>query len=105
MKILWWFASALIIPDFTHLESWCKVKGHAYDGADKIILNDIVIDRINREVKELNQGLDQTEQIKKVVLLNDEWSVDTNLLSPTLKLRRKALVNKYTDLIESLYAE
>jgi long-chain acyl-CoA synthetase len=99
------FASAIIIPNFEHLESWCRVKGHQYDGADEAIKNKIIIKRIQREIDEMNSALDQTEQVKKFVLLNDDWSVNNNLLSPTLKLRRKILVEKYKDLIESIYAE
>ncbi len=99
------FASALIIPNFEHLESWCKVKGHQYDGPDHIINNEVIIKRIQREIDEMNTKFDQTEQIKKFVLLNDEWSVDNNLLSPTLKLRRKEMVKMYKDLVESIYAD
>ena len=68
-----------------------------------MIKNKIVIKRIQREIDELNQSLDKTEQIKKFVLLNDDWSVDNNLLSPTLKLRRKELINKYSELIDSIF--
>jgi long-chain acyl-CoA synthetase len=97
------YASALIIPDFHHLESWCKVKDKKYEGADQAIQDERIFKRIMREVNEINTSLDQTEQIKKIVLLNDEWSVDNNLLSPTLKLKRKYLVEKYRDLIEGIY--
>ncbi len=99
------FASALIVPDFDHVKSWCRVKKHKYEGPDKIIKNEIIINRIQREIDEMNTKLDQTEQIKKFVLLNDEWSVDNNLLSPTLKLRRKKLEEKYSNLIENIYVE
>lgn len=99
------FASAIIIPNFEHLESWCKVKGHQYDGPDNIIKNEIIKKRIEREINEMNLQFDKTEQVKKFVLLNDEWSVDNNLLSPTLKLRRKKLVEKYNDQIEEIYIE
>ncbi|MEJ2594916.1 MAG: long-chain fatty acid--CoA ligase [bacterium] len=97
------FASALIIPDFHHIESWCKVKGHPYEGSGKAIRNEIIIQRIEREVEELNEDLDKTEKIRKVVLLDDDWSVENQLLSPTLKLKRKTLVEKYQELIESIY--
>ena len=97
------FAAVVIIPSFSHLKSWCRVKGHKYDGPDLVIKNKIVIKRIQREIDELNQSLDKTEQIKKFVLLNDDWSVDNNLLSPTLKLRRKELINKYSELIDSIF--
>lgn len=99
------FAAALIIPDFDHLTSWCKVKGYNYKSPEAAIENEIIINRVQREIDEMNTKLDQTEQIKKFVLLNDEWSVDNNLLSPTLKLRRKKLEEKYANLIENIYIE
>lgn len=99
------FASAIIIPDFEHLSSWCKVKGHTYSGPDEIIKNEIIIKRVQREIDEMNTPLDKTEQIKKFLLLNDEWSVNNNLLSPTLKLRRKRLEEKYKEVIEGIYTE
>jgi long-chain acyl-CoA synthetase len=99
------FASAVILPDFNHLRSWSKVKGYKYSTDEDAIDNTIFIKRIQREVDELNQELDRTEQIRKFVLLNDDWSVDNNLLSPTLKLKRKDLNEKYHELIEGIYSE
>ena len=97
------FAAVVIIPNFSHLKSWCRVKGHKYDGPDLVIKNKIVMNRIQREIDEMNQSLDKNEQIKKFVLLNDDWSVGNNLLSPTLKLRRGELINKYAELIDSIF--
>ena len=99
------FASALIVPGFDHIKSWCRVKGHRYEGPDKTIMDDLIIKRIQREINEMNEALDHTEKIRKFTLLNDEWSVDNNLLSPTLKLKRKYLLEKYHDLIEDIYAD
>jgi long-chain acyl-CoA synthetase len=99
------FASALIIPDFEHIKSWCRVKDYRYEGPDKSIENEVIIKRIEREINELNEELDHTEMIRKFTLLNDEWTVENNLLSPTLKLKRKELVEKYSKLIEDIYAE
>lgn len=99
------FASALIIPDFNHLKSWCKVKGHKYNGPDDAIANKVIINRIQKEVDEMNSELDRTEQVRKFVLMNEEWTVENNLLSPTLKLRRKDLTNKYREVVEDVYRE
>lgn len=98
------FAAALIIPDFNHLKSWCRVKDIRFENPDQIIRNDIIIKRIKREIEHLNAELDKTNQVKKFILLNDDWSVDNNLVSPTLKLRRKILMNKYAPTIEELYS-
>ena len=99
------FAAALIIPNFEHIKSWCRVKGHHYDGPDKTIENDFIIKRIEREINEMNEDLDHTERIRKFTLLNEEWSVDNDLLSPTLKKKRKQLQDKYHNLIEDIYTD
>ena len=99
------FASAIIYPDYNYLESWCNVKDLKYEGPDEAIREDLIIKRIQREIDEMNKKLDRTEQIKKFVLLNEEWTIANNLLSQTLKLKRKALTEKYSDLIEDIYQE
>ncbi len=97
------FTSALIIPDFEHLEGWCRVKGVPFVSKNKVIENDRIKNRIKREINEINASLDKIEQIKKYALLLDEWGVETGELSPTLKLKRKEIIEKYKDLIKSFY--
>jgi long-chain acyl-CoA synthetase len=99
------FASALILPDFDHIKSWCRVKNRVYPGPEKAIDNKTIVKRLQKEVDKLNASLDQTERIRKFVLLNDEWSVENNLLSPTLKLKRKDLLSKYTGVIDEIYSQ
>ncbi len=98
------FTSALIAPNFDHIESWCGVKGYEYPGPEKAILDEKIIKRIQREVDELNPDLDKIEQVKKFKLLASNFSVEARELSPTLKLRRKIIVDKYNDLIEEIYS-
>lgn len=97
------FAAAIIIPDFAHLESWCKVKERPFEGKEKSIKDPVIVNRIEREINEMNKKLDHTERVKKFVLLADSWNVETGELSPTMKLKRKFLMRKYAVLIESLY--
>jgi len=99
------FCSGLIVPNFEHLESWCEVKGHEYTGPVSIIKNEIIINRIQREVTEISSELDHTEQIKKFILVADEWGVESGELSPTLKLRRKEIHARYKKLIEKMYTK
>jgi len=97
------YTTAIIIPDFEHLEGWCGVKGYDFFSRERVIENRAVIARINREVETINNDIDKIEQIKKFILIADEWSVETGELSPTLKLRRKFIIEKYNDRIEELY--
>ncbi|MCX6235779.1 MAG: long-chain fatty acid--CoA ligase [Bacteroidetes bacterium] len=98
------FTSAILIPNFEHLRSWCRVKEITYTTDSDAIHNQRIIARIQREVDETNEKLDKTEQVKKFELLDKPWTVEDGDLSPTLKLRRNYLEGKYRDLIERMYA-
>lgn len=99
------FASAIILPNFYHLRSWCKVKHIPYTTDEEMIRNQRIIDRFQRVVDESNEELDQTQQIKRFKLLADQWGIETGELSPTLKLKRRVLYEKYADLINELYED
>ncbi|WP_068598884.1 AMP-dependent synthetase/ligase [Vaginella massiliensis] len=70
---------------------------------EELIKNQSVIDTIQKEVDTLNKGLGHWEQVKKFALVADEWSVDTGELTPTLKLKRKNILDKYKKEYEELY--
>jgi long-chain acyl-CoA synthetase len=99
------FPAALIVPAFEHLKSWCEVKGIVYGDNSQIVTNQLVIDRIGREVERSNFFLGKTEQIKKFRLIGHEWGVETGELSPTLKLRRRFIQNKYKRMVHDIYTE
>ena len=58
-----------------------------------------------KEVQEMNRGLGETEKIKKFTLIADEWSVGNGLITPTLKVKRRAITAKYKDVIDKMFAE
>ncbi len=97
------YAAALIIPNFEYLKNWCEVKNIEFGSREKVVKNPMVIRRIRREVERFNQDLDKTERIKKIRLLDAEWTTDSGEISPTLKLRRKFIVEKYGRMIEETY--
>jgi long-chain acyl-CoA synthetase len=97
------FAAALIVPNFEHIESWCKVKHHPFENTEKAIEDERIFNRIKREVDFYNSQLDKVEQIKEFRLLHKAWSVESRELSPTLKLRRKIILEEYQELIDSMY--
>ena len=98
------FAAALIVPGFNALKEWCKETGMEYPGNEAIIRNEKVLSLIKDTVEKYNQNFNHVEQIKKFELLPEEWSVDGGELTPTLKLKRKVILEKYRDAIARIYA-
>ena len=98
------FTSALIVPAFAPLKEWCSEKGISYNGNESIIRDEKVIELIKDTVERYNKNFNQVEQIKKFELLPREWSVDGGELTPTLKLKRKVILEKYKDAISRIYS-
>ena len=98
------FAAAIIRPDFAFLKDWCKSHNIPYTTNEEMILNEEVKKRYDREVKKLNEGLGEVEKVKKYVLLADEWTIANGILTPTLKVKRKVVMERYCDLIDKMFA-
>lgn len=96
--------AAFIQPDFNFLKEWCKRKKIEYTTNEEMIKQERIIDRIAKEVEELNQNFNNYEQIKKFELMGIQWSIDTGELTPTLKLKRKKIMEKYKHLYHKIYA-
>lgn len=97
------YTAALIVPNFDHMISWCRVKGIPYRSNREAISDENIVRRFYKEVNKINRDLGQTEKIKKFRLLPDEWTIETGELSPTMKLRRKFIQEKYFKEIEETY--
>jgi long-chain acyl-CoA synthetase len=99
------YVSALIVPDFERLRAWAKEQG--VESTDKVamIADRRVFDLMKAEVGRLTRELADYEKVKRVALLADEFTVDGGELTPTLKVRRRVVEQKYNHLIESLYKE
>jgi long-chain acyl-CoA synthetase len=97
------FAGALIVPAFNVLKEWFAENGMTYPGNNEVIKNEKVLALLKDTVERLNQNFNHVEQIKKFELLPQEWSVDGGELTPTLKLKRKVIMEKYKDAIERIY--
>lgn len=97
------FAAALIHPDFAFLKDWCKFHKIPYTTNEEMILNEEVKKRYDREVKKLNEGLGEVEKVKKYQLVADEWTIANGILTPTLKVKRKVVMERYCDDIDKLF--
>ena len=98
------FTGALIVPAFNVLKEWCTEQGITWPGNQEIIKNKKVLELVKDTVERYNQLFNQVEQVKRFELLPNEWTVDGGELTPTLKLKRKVISEKYRDAIERIYA-
>lgn len=97
------FASALISPNFASLNDWCAKRNLSFGSKEELIKLPPVLEVFNDEVNKLNKTLNGPEKILRYRLVPDEWSPFTGELSPTLKLKRKFIDQKYQDLIEMIF--
>ena len=97
------FASALISPNFPFLHNWCSLHDVKYRDNQDLIQNPKVITRFQREVSDINKQLGATEQIKRFRLVQEEWTPQTGELSPTLKLKRRFIFEKYNKILADIY--
>ena len=97
------FPSALIVPNFEVLYDWCKSNGIQETDPKQLIMNSKVIHHFKNEIENRNKEFGNWEQIKKFELLEKPWGVDSGELTPTLKLKRRIIKDKFQSLIEKIY--
>lgn len=99
------FASAFIVPDYGHLVDWFKSEDPSLVQLSKIdfLKEDKVIKKINQEVRIANQHFGNWEQIKRPIIIAEEFTIDGGELTPTLKLKRKMILQKYKYEYDQLY--
>ena len=98
------FASALISPNFVLLHDWCAENKIHFEDNKALIKIPEVVNLLQKEVNAINKTLGLHEEIKRFRLVCAEWSPATGELSPTLKLRRNVIADKYKQLIEEIYS-
>jgi long-chain acyl-CoA synthetase len=98
------FASGIISPNFPFLHEWASRHQIKFTDNEELISRKDVADRFQREVNEVNKSLGEHEKIKRIRLVKDEWSTATGELSPTLKLKRKPLYEKYEAILKEIYS-
>lgn len=99
------FTGALILPEFDFLKKWCQGKDLHFESNYEMIKSERVKNRIMKEIKKYNRRFDHIQQVKKIALIADPWSVETGELTPTLKLKRRVIKEKYQKEMESIYKD
>ena len=97
--------AALIQLNFEYVKEWLKSKGQKINLTDaQCAENQQIINQIQKDIDRYNEQFGKWEKIKKFELTPDVWSIDAGHLTPTMKLKRKVIKEKYKDLIEKIYA-
>ena len=97
------YVGSLIVPSIPNLQEWARQNGITEKDNETLIRNPKVIAMYKELVESFNKFFNHVEQIKKFELLPYEWTVDGGELTPTLKLKRKVIMEKYKDAIERIY--
>ena len=97
------FVGALIVPDFTFMKSYCERKEIPFGSNAEVIANPVIRKRFQKEIDKYNKQFGDTEKIKTWDLLDTEWTLENGEITPTMKLRRPFICEKYDDQIKQLF--
>jgi long-chain acyl-CoA synthetase len=97
------YPSALIVPSFDGLKEYCRRKDIPYLSDSEMISNSEILEKYQSEIDGLNKYFGKWEQIKRFKLLDKPWGIDSGELTPTMKLKRKVIHQKFSKEIESIY--
>ena len=97
------FAAAIIVPDFSFIKDWCARHEIPYTTNEEMLGVTEVKNRLTAEVQKINSNFGDTEKIKRFKFIADEWSTANGILTPTLKVKRAVILQKYSDMINRMY--
>jgi long-chain acyl-CoA synthetase len=97
------FASALIVPDWDQLDAYAKHKGLDLRTRGDFCHSSRIVDLFERQIAARTENLAQFEKIKKIAVLEHEFTVESGELTPTLKVKRRVIDQKYRNVIDRLY--
>ena len=97
------FITALIVPSFENLEGWAEKNNIDDLSPEGLIKNEKIIAHFNEIISNINSRLGQVEQVKKFTLMEEPFSMEKGEITPTLKIKRKRILENYKDIIESMY--
>ena len=99
------FIAAILVPDFPELRRWARHRRLAFASDAELVALPEVLAKMMRRVARVNAQFSPYEHIRKILLLDRELTADSGLLTPSLKIRRRAVDQAFAQRIERLYAE
>jgi long-chain acyl-CoA synthetase len=97
------FLTMIVALDHEEAPAWAESNGLVYGDLATFSKVAEVKAEIERAMDEANDTVSSVEQVKKWIIVPDEWTPDSGEVTPSLKLKRKVVLDKYADEIESLY--
>ena len=97
--------AAFIQPNFDFLKDWAKRKNISFTSIEDLCKNEQVIARFQREIEHHNEQFGKWERVKTFELTPEEWTIEAEHLTPTLKLKRRNIKARYQDLYKKIYGE
>jgi len=97
------FVGALIVPNVANLKEWMQHKDIKFITIEDAVHNPKVLDLFRELIDSFNPFFNHVEQVKKFELIPHEWTIETGELTPTLKLKRKVIMEKYKGAYERIY--
>ena len=97
------FVGALIVPSLPNLKEWMQLKGISFTTVTDAVNHPKVLELYKEIVESFNQYFNNVEQVKKFELLPEEWTIDTGELTPTLKLKRRVIMEKFKSAVDRIY--
>lgn len=100
------FPAAFVVPNFAFAKEWANRHGLHFESMsnEEIVIQSEFIERMNEEIAEINQVFGNWEQVKKIALLPSEFTIDGGELTPTLKLKRKKILDKYQEGYQKIFS-
>jgi len=99
------FPAALVVPNFEPLENYAKIKNIEAKSRAELCRHPRIVNLFERQISELTKDLSNFEKVKKIALLENELTVEGGELTPTLKVKRRVVNEKYRAVIEKIYAD
>ncbi len=97
------FVSALVVLDPEYAPVWASQHGVEYTDLNDLAAKEEVVKEINEGLEDVMSNFNSAERVKKIVILGDEWLPDSDLLTPTSKLKRRGVNARFSDEIEAIY--
>ena len=97
------YAAALIVPNFEMIGLFCKENNIEYIDNQQIVKNKHIVKRFRQEIDVYNKFFGASEQINKFAILDHEWTIESGELTPSYKIKRDVIVEKYSEQIDSLF--
>ncbi|WP_026950846.1 AMP-dependent synthetase/ligase [Algoriphagus mannitolivorans] len=97
------YPAALVVPSFEGLRDFCKRKDIPYLTDTEMVKKPEIMEKYQQEIEHYNKFFGKWEQVKRFKLLDKSWSIETGELTPTMKLKRKVILQKFDSQIEELY--